>query len=106
MPDAAEGVSESGADEPRIKYASQGNVSRALDDRPSIFEKRDGVFPSAELKQQTVYPHFPQRLETLRYLAQINRSMVLMNLDRIASAQGDVRTSNTAQVLEIPTGTN
>ena len=43
----------------------------------------------------------PMALETLAHIAEINRAMVLMNLDGIPAAERNLRTTGSSQMNEV-----
>src|SRR6266702_843061 len=91
----ASGVANSGADKTRIQGARDGDVGGALDDGSSVGEQGEGMAAAAEAEEEVVRAQVFDvgvGCEPGAHGGEVDRAVVLVDLDRIAAAEGDVRT--------------
>ncbi len=81
------------ADEARVEGAGDGDVGRALDEGAAVGEDGDGMRPAAEAEQEVVGAEVFDvgvLTEASRQSREVDGAVVLVDLDRVAAAEGDV----------------
>jgi hypothetical protein len=84
-----------------VEGAGEGDVCGALDEGATVCEEGEGVGAAAKLEQKPVLTDFAVGAKALGGGGEIDGAVVLVDLDRIAAAEGDVRTSFATQMGEI-----
>jgi hypothetical protein len=89
------------ADITRVKAARDGCVGSPFDNGPSIGKERHFVWLFPKLEDEIGVANAPVWLKTFAQVAKIDRPVMLMNLDGIASAKRNVRSPGPRQMHEI-----
>ena len=90
------------ANKPGIETAGDGDIGRALHQRPPVGEKSNRIVASLKTQQELVEVHFSMRFQAALHLGKIYRAMMFMDLHRISSAQRDLGTIFTAEIGKVP----
>ena len=93
----------SGSDEAGVEGAGKGNVGGALDDGPTVVEEGKGVFATAKAEQEVVGSKVLEVVlegEPCVESVEVDGAIVLMDLDRIATAECDVGAAFAGEVGE------
>ena len=80
----------SGADEAGIEGAGQSDVGGALDETAAVGEEGEGVWAAAELEQQPILSDVAVRAEPFGGGGEVDGAVMLVDLDGVAAAEGDV----------------
>ena len=90
----------SGAYEASIERTGEGYVGSALNESAAIGEEGDGVGWTLEAKKEVVEADVAMGSEAVAHGGEIYGAMVLVDLDGVAAAEGDVRTAFSGEVGE------
>ena len=94
-------VERSVSDVPRVKAPRKSGVGRALDDGSAIGKQSHFVRFFPELQDEVSMADAAVSLKTLAQVAEINGAMMLVNLDRIASAKRNLRATGPGQMNKV-----
>jgi hypothetical protein len=89
-----------GADEAGVEGAGEGDVGCALNEAAAVGKEREAMRRALEAEKKIVEPDGSVGLEAVTHGGKVDRAMVLVDLDGVATAEGDVRTPLTGQVGE------
>jgi hypothetical protein len=89
-----------GADEAGVEGAGEGDVSRALDEAAAVGEEGEGVGWVLEAQEEIVETDGAVRGETSAHGGEVDGTVVLVDLDGVAAAEGDMRAAFSGQVRE------
>jgi len=88
------------SDEPGIKRAGEGDIRCALNDGAAIGKEGDGVGWPLEAEKQIVEADIAVGSQAGAHGGEVDRAMMLVDLDRVASAKRDVRTAFAGEMGE------
>ena len=94
----------SGADEAGVQGAGEGDVGGALNDGAAVGEEGKGVGGTLEAEEEVVETDVAVRAEAVAHGGEVHGTMVLMDLDGVAAAEGDVGAALACEVGELPVG--
>ena len=93
-------MAESGADEAGVEGAGEGDVGCALDETAAVGEEGKGVGRAVETEQEVVEADGTVWLEAGAHGGEVDGAVVLVDLDGVAAAEGDVRAAFASEVRE------
>jgi len=98
-PKAREG---SGADEAGVEGTGQGDVGGSLNDGAAIAEEGEGVGRALKAEEKIIEADLPMGCEAVAHGGEVDGTVVLVNLDGVSSAEGDVGTAFAGEMSELP----
>jgi hypothetical protein len=90
----------SGADEAGVKGASERGVGGSLDDGAAVGEERDGVGRAVEAEEKIVEANLAVWAEAVAHGGEVYGTVMLVDLDGVAPAEGDVGAVFAGEVSE------
>ena len=96
-----------GTDEACVEASCVGGVGGSLDDGAAVSEDGDGVLAAAEAKEKIVAAEVAEvgvEGETFAEGGEVDGAVVLVDLDGVASAEGDVRAAFAGEMGELALG--
>jgi hypothetical protein len=90
----------SGADEAGVEGAGEGDVGGALDETAAVGEEGEGVGWVLEAEEEIVETDGAVGAEAVAHGAEIYWAVMLVDLDGVAAAEGDVRAADACEVRE------
>ena len=90
----------SGADETGVEGAGEGDVRGALDDGAAVGEEGEGVRRTFEAKEKAVEADVSVGDEAVAHGGKVDGAVMLVDLDGVASAEGDVGAAFPCQMRE------
>ena len=93
-------MEKSGADEASVEGAGEGDVRGALDEGAAVGEEGDGVGWALEAEEEIVEADLTVGGEAVAHGGEVHGAAVLVDLDGVAAAEGDVRAALAGEVGE------
>ena len=90
----------SGADETSVECAGEGDVGSALDESAAVGEEGEGVRGQVEAEEEVVVANAAVRGEADAHGGEVDRAVVLVNLDGVAAAESDVGAADAGEMGE------
>ena len=90
----------SGAYEAGVEGAGEGDVGGALDETAAVGEEGEGVGWPIESEEEVVEADFSVREEAVAHGGEVYGAVVLVDLDGVAAAEGDVGPADAGEVGE------
>jgi len=90
----------SGANESGVEGAGEGDVGSALDEGAAVGEEGEGVGRTVEAEEESVEADGTVRGEAVAHGGEVDGAVVLVDLDGVATAEGDVRAAFAGEVRE------
>ena len=95
------------ADEAGVEGAGQDGVGGALNDGSAVGEEAKGVGSAAKSQEEAIGAEvgdLGEGGEAAVHRGEIERAVVLVDLDGVAAAEGDVRAASAVEMLELSVG--
>ena len=93
-------MNELGADEAGVEGAGESDVGCALDEAAAVGEEREGVGWALETEEEVVETNGAVRTEAFAHGGEVDGAVVLVNLDGVAAAEGDVGAAFSGEMSE------
>jgi hypothetical protein len=90
----------SGAYEASVKGTGEGYIGCALNEGAAVGKEGDDVGRTLEPEEEIVKADIAVGCEAVAHLAEVHGAMVLMDLDGVAAAEGDVGAAFASEVGE------
>ena len=90
----------SGAYEAGVEGAGEGDVGGALDKTAAVGEEGEGVGWAVEAEEEVVEADGTVGLEPVAHGGEVDWAVVLVDLDGVAAAEGDVGAADAGEVRE------
>src|SRR6266851_2962294 len=90
----------SGADEAGVEGAGEGDVGGALDDGSAVGEEGEGVGWVLEAEEEVVIADGAVGAEAVTHGGEVDGAVMLVDLDGVAAAEGDVRAAFSGEMGE------
>ena len=90
----------SGAYEAGVEGAGEGDVGGALDETAAVGEEGEGVGRAFEAEEEVVEADFSVGEEAGAHGGEVYGAVVLVDLDGVAAAEGDVRAALAGEMRE------
>jgi hypothetical protein len=89
-----------GADEAGVEGAGEGDIGGALDETAAVGEEGEGVGWALEAEEEVVETDVAVGEETVTHGGEIYGAVMLVDLDGVAAAEGDVRAAYAGEMRE------
>ena len=93
-------MEKSGSDEAGVEGAGEGDVGGALDEGAAVGEEGDGVGWALEAEEEIVETDLTVGGEAVAHGGEVHGTAVLVDLNGVAAAEGDVRAALAGEVSE------